>query len=268
MLQNKVEKPVFGTREWASYNANCVSGCSHDCLYCYAKSMAIRFGRKTPDNWENETFNKSKLVSGFRKRQGRIMFPTSHDITPEHLDGCIAFLENMLKVGNEVLIVSKPHIDCIESLCAKFNGYRQQILFRFTIGSADNATLRFWEPYAPGFGERLMSLAYAYRSGYATSVSCEPLLDNKADDLIRQLSPYVTDAIWFGKGNRLITRLKSNGNTDAETLQRAERLMADLSDEYIIGLYNRHKDNPQIKWKESVKKVVGIDIPVECGLDI
>ncbi len=46
-------KAVFGTHEWASYNENCLLGCSHDCRYCYAKSIAIRLKRKTPTDWKN-----------------------------------------------------------------------------------------------------------------------------------------------------------------------------------------------------------------------
>ena len=46
--------PAFGTYEWARRTANCVEGCFHDCLYCYAKAMAIRFGRRSADDWRNE----------------------------------------------------------------------------------------------------------------------------------------------------------------------------------------------------------------------
>ena len=36
----------------------------------------------------------------------------------------------------------------------------------------------------------------------------------------------------------------------------------------IMKLYHKYKDNPKIKWKESIKKIVGIEIPTEAGLDI
>lgn len=268
MSKRKVEKSVSGTKEWASHNENCISGCINDCRYCYAKAMAVRFGRKTADTWKNEILDHGKLVKRFKKKQGRFMFPTTHDITPENLDHCLPFLENILKAGNHVLVVSKPHFDCITAICAKLGNYRQQILFRFTIGSADNNTLRYWDQHAPGFVERLESLIYAYRSGYATSASCEPLLDNNADVLINRLLPYVTDSIWVGKMNRILSNLIMNGHSDQETIHRAKHLRDSLSDEYIMDLYNRYKDNPHVKWKESIKKVVGIEIPVEAGLDI
>lgn len=264
----KEEKTAFGTREWASHNENFISGCSNNCRYCYAKAMAIRFGRSTPDSWKNEILNQSKLEKKFKKKQDRFMFPTTHDITPDNLDWCMAFLEHILKAGNEVLIVSKPHLECIKSICTRFVEYKQQILFRFTIGSTDNATLKFWDQNAPSFDERLEALEYAHRMGFATSVSCEPLLDNNADDLIRQVRPYVTDAIWLGKVNMIISRLKINGHRDQETMIKAKKLIEDLSESYITDLHVHYKNDPQIKWKDSFKKIVGIPIQTQSGLDI
>ena len=264
----KLEKPVFGTKEWASHNENLISGCSNNCRYCYAKAMASRFKRKTSDNWKDEIVDKSKLEKKFKKKQGRFMFPTTHDITPDNLDWCMAYLENILKAGNEVLIVSKPHPECIQAMCQRFIKYQQQILFRFTIGSTDNATLKFWDQNAPSFDERLEALEYAHRMGFATSVSCEPLLDKNADDLIRQVRPYVTDAIWLGKVNMIISRLKINGHGDQETMTKANKLIEDLSESYIKELHMRYQNDPNIKWKDSFKKVVGIDISTTPGLDI
>lgn len=268
MLKNIIVKPAFGTREWASHNENLINGCSNDCRYCYAKAMASRFKRKTSENWKDEIINKSKLNKQFKKKQGRFMFPTTHDITPDNLDWCMAYLENILKAGNEVLIVSKPHPECIQTMCEKFMPYRQQILFRFTIGSTDNTTLKFWDQNAPSFDKRLEALQYAFRMGFATSVSCEPLLDNNADELIRQVRPYVTDAIWLGKVNMIISRLKINGFGDQETMAKAKALMGDLSESYINELYTRYRNDSKIKWKDSFKKVIGIPMQTDPGRDI
>lgn len=269
MIDKVSEKPVFGTDEWAKETMNCIKGCSHDCKYCYAKEISLRRHKSnTPDSWRNEELKVEKLKKKFRKRDGRIMFPSTHDITPENLDHCVTFLDNILKPGNEVLVVSKPHLACIQVMCEKFMPYSQQILFRFSIGSCDDHVLRFWEPHAPSFEERLQSLTYAFRAGFNTSVSGEPILENNADDLIRRFLPLVTETIWIGKPNKLLYRLRMNGHDDDETMTMAKKLMEDLSDNYITDLYNRYKDNPKIKWKESIKKVVGITVPVESGLDI
>ena len=262
------QKTVFGTKEWAKYNENFISGCSHDCRYCYAKAMAVRFGRKTAETWKQENIDWEKLSKIFMKRPGRFMFPTTHDITLDNCDLCAMFLENILKAGNEVLIVSKPHLECIHNICRWLYQYKGNILFRFTIGSADNQTLKFWDQNAPAFDERLESLIYAYKAGFQTSVSCEPMLDDKADAVIAGTLPYVTDAIWLGKVNQMTFRLKMNGHGDEETMSKARQLVDSQPSSYIFNLYKRNKDNPQIKWKDSIKKVVGIEIPVESGLDI
>lgn len=259
---------VFGTYEWAESNANFINGCKHDCKYCYSKAMAVRFRRKTPRNWKTEKIRKSSLKKKVNKTKGTIMFPSSHDIHPDQLDYSIEFLGNLLKPGNRVLVVSKPHLECIQTICDEFEEYRDSILFRFTIGSSNTNTLKFWEPGAPSFEERLAALEWAHNKGFQTSISCEPMLDNDIDDVIEETIPYVTDAIWIGKANSLLRRLKVNGWDDYKTIDKANELINWQSDSNIIGLYRRYEDNPKIKWKESIKSVIGLTIPTQKGLDI
>ena len=265
-MTNK-EKPVFGTTEWAASNLNYLKGCSNDCKYCFSKEMSIRFKRKTPDNWKEEEVNWGAYNKNIRYREGYIMFPSTHDITPEHLDLAIEYLKRMLGVGNKVLIVSKPSFPCVKNICDTFAEYKEQILFRFTIGSKNSNTLKFWEPNAPDYNERKQALIYACEAGYQTSISCEPMLDSKIDKVIDDLSQYVTDAIWLGKMNFAIRRLRTNGQLNDETRAAAEQLLEWQSDEAIKKLYNRYKDNPKIKWKESIKKVVGIEVSTIKGED-
>ena len=245
-----MRKTVFGTAEWAVANANYLNGCSNDCKYCYSKDMAIRFKRKTPDTWKEEEVNWTAYNKIIRGKSGYIMFPSTHDITPKHLDLAISYLARLLLYGNSVLIVTKPSLECIKSICDTFTDYKEQILFRFTIGSVDSNTLKFWEPYAPDYSERKQSLIYA-----------------NIQAVIEDLSKYVTDAIWLGKMNFVLRRLRTNGHTDELTLKAANQILSWQSDDEIKALYNKYKDNPMIKWKESIKKVVGLDISVVKGED-
>lgn len=264
----KKDKQVFGTYEWAVANANFISGCIHNCKYCYSKEMAIRFKRKTASNWEIEDVDLKQLTVKRKKVNGFIMFPSSHDITPGNLHHSLVFLRNLLTSGNKVLIVTKPHEVVIESICKNFSAYKNNILFRFTIGSNKTETLKFWEPGAPTFEERKKCLIYAYRKGFSTSVSCEPMLDNSTEELALELIPYVTDAIWIGKANSLLRRLKMNGVTDDETLRLANELILKQSDAEIIRLFKELSGNKKIKWKESIKKIVQIEVSTVKGLDI
>ncbi len=95
------------------------------------------------------------------------------------------YLEHMLRPGNQVTIVTKPLLNYIKTICAEFSDHKDKILFRFTIGSSDSNTLKFWEPNAPDFAERLETLKLAYGQGYETSVSCEPMLDNNVSSVIK-----------------------------------------------------------------------------------
>jgi DNA repair photolyase len=264
----KNKKQVFGTNEWSVQNANFISGCYHDCKYCYSKEMAIRFKRKTSLNWHIEDINTKQLSIKIKKVNGLIMFPSSHDITPQNLPLSITFLQNLLESGNEILIVTKPHLLVIKEICDKFMAFKGKILFRFTIGSKSTDTLKFWEQNAPSFDERKESLVYAFNQGFSTSVSCEPMLDDSTEELVSILVPYITDSIWIGKANYLLRRLRMNGITDAETIKKANELIALQSDNNIKMLYENLKSNEKVKWKESIKKVVNLEISTIKGLDI
>jgi DNA repair photolyase len=134
----------------------------------------------------------------------------------------------------------------VKAICQEFAWYKDKILFRFTIGSSDSNTLKFWEPNAPDFAERLESLKYAFSEGYQTSVSCEPMLDDNIGDVIDQVSPFVTDSIWIGKMNQPSTRLSLNGEKDPLTIQKAKQLEQWQSDANIKLLYGQFKDNPRL----------------------
>lgn len=256
-----------GTKEWSVKSANFITGCSNNCKYCYSRAMSIRTKRKTKNNWKDEIVRSKDLNKNWKLiKGGRVMFPSSHDITPDHLQESIQFLRNILTPGNEVLLVSKPHLECIKAICDEFIEYKEKILFRFTIGSAYDEVLKFWEPGAPSFAERIESLRYAYDAGYATSISCEPMLDNKIDDVISTVRPFVTHSVWLGKMNEMKHRLTMNTELTEELKNRANQLNDWQSDDEIKALYKTYKNDPLIRWKSDIKKIVGIPLG-EIGSD-
>lgn len=248
-----------GTREWADVTVNCCTGCQHGCLYCYAESLALQRKQVTEGQWTNQRIRHHDVVKGRRKKfQGWVMFPSSHDITPFNLNACLTVLEKLLNAGNKVLIVSKPHLDCIEAICQQFGDYREKILFRFTIGASDDQILSFWEPGAPAYAERMVSLQYAYAHDFQTSVSVEPMLDSmNIDQLVMELLPFVTETIWIGKMNHLGRLAK---NADAQLLSAIQHLKVGQYEDIIHAIYLRHKLNPKIRWKASIKKMVGLPL--------
>jgi uncharacterized Fe-S cluster-containing radical SAM superfamily protein len=261
------KKPtISGTKEWSKVSVNCVLGCPHRCRYCYARADAVR--RKQiakPEEW-GTTYHRARLgevVKRRRKIDGTVMFPTTHDITPRFLDECLKVLGNLLKAGNKVLIVSKPRDRCIREICKKFADYKSRVLFRFSIGATSNRILRYWEPGAPSFDERVDCLQHAHTEGFQTSVSCEPLLEaDQAAPLFFTVAPFVTDSIWIGKVNHISSRVIPG--TDPAEIARVE---AGQTDEAVRKVYAALKDEPKVRWKESYKKVLGLELAEVAGLD-
>ncbi len=249
-------KQKTGTWEWASRTFNSVAGCQHSCRYCYACAMAVHYRKFDPAKWRSQVLVEKMHERKFRKGREMVMYPSAHDIIPEYLPHHLAFIKKLLEAYPRVLLVTKPHLESIKGICEAFGADRERILFRFTIGSTSDATLSFWEPNAPSFGERLDCLKLAHSLGFGTSVSCEPMLDDRVEDVIQAVSPYVNETIWLGKVNRFKHRLALNGHSDPETLAEADQLIGWQSDANILALYQRLKDNPMIRWKDSIRKVV------------
>ncbi len=239
-----------GTKEWAARNVNIVTGCSHNCRYCYAHCMARRFGRV--EDWSKPALRNEKVNAN--KAKGTIMFPSSHDIEPAFLEPCVAALGKLLASGNRVLIVSKPHLECIERICAEFDQYKTAITFRFSIGSQDSTVLKFWEPGAPSFEERLACLRYAFDAGYQTGVSAEPMLDAGVVKLFHRLSPFVTDKVWIGKLNRPRNCVVDWGPIDAEI----RRIEANQTVERLLAIYAVLKDEPKVAWKDTFASAINL----------
>ncbi|MHA1726195.1 MAG: radical SAM protein [Promethearchaeota archaeon] len=251
---NKITK---GTREWSDYSVNCINGCSNNCRYCYARKMAIRFGRKKEDNWKIMEIRTHDVEKKYRKRKGRFMFPTAHDITddPKILDVCIKVIRNVISPGNSILITTKPRLSVVKMICEEFKELRDLIQFRFTITTNNSILIKFWEPGAPSFNERLLSLKYAFEKGYKTSISIEPFLSNPIN-FIEKLIPYTTESIWIGPMNYI--KRKRINDSEADFYKKIRKL---TSSESLIKIYNTLINYNLVRFKDSflIKLIKSVD---------
>ena len=182
------------------------------------------------------------------------MFPTTHDLHYQYRNCWFPFLKEMLENGNDVLIVSKPEFAAIEYIDKNLFKFQDQIEFRFSIGTNDETSRQFWEPGAPSIQERIKCLNYVYEAGYHNSVSMEPLLMHNPAPMIKILERRVTGDIWIG----LMNYLRISDFTPDELIWYNRQVNSINSKTNIQEIYNILKDNPKIRWKDSVRELLGI----------
>lgn len=242
-----------GVSEWSKKPINFCTSCPANCRYCYAKHIAVRFKQVKEEDWGNMKVREKDVRKKHRNYGTRVMIPSSHDIVPQNLTESLTVLENLLSVGNEVLIVSKPHLECVRAICEAFADYREQIIFRFSIGAMDNNILKLWEPGATSYDERKACLQMAFELGFDTSISSEPMLDSEnIVELVADLQPFVTETHWIGKLNDL-GRIKANS---PEVAAAIEKVRQGQTDSRIMDIYHELGHLPHIRWKDSISKVI------------
>ena len=253
-----MEKKKTGTREWSEDTVNIQLGCEHNCRYCYARANALRFKLANRQSWSTPSVNQKAVDRNYGKKRGVVMFPSTHDITPNNLSECLVVILRLLDAGNQLLIVSKPHMDCIELICERLIEYKQQVQFRFTIGSTRDDVLAFWEPGAPGFEERLKCLQYAHFKNYRTSISAEPFLDDSIEHLYTRCFPFMTESFWIGILRHFNRRVDRSAITVEQMYDFVSPLLACQQPNPVRRLYEKLNGRPLIKWKDSIREIVGI----------
>lgn len=242
-----------GAYEWAAMTYNIARGCEHNCRYCYARADAERRKQVAPGDWPYMVVNDGKARKGWRSYPAKqFMFPSTHDVTPAVLRPYMTALGNMLRAGHSALITTKPHLTCVRGICDEFGDFREQLTFRFTIGCRCNRLLRHWEPAAPRYTERVASLRHAFRRGFVTSVSCEPMLDSAhIIDHFHALEPFVNDTFWIGMMNDIERRVKVVTDEDR---RQVERIKAGQTVERLREIHKALKDEPKVRWKSELLK--------------
>lgn len=233
-----------GTREWSEHSFNCVAGCAHACLYCYARGL--RFNPKRGADWQREELVYPKVS----KKAGVIMFPTRHDFTAQTTPHCLEYLQRLLDYGNNVLVVTKSGHDTVRRIISILDRYsRDQSEIRFTLSHIGPPIGRFWEPNAPTVINRIEGLNYAFEFGLRTSVSCEPWLDTLEAlvDLVKAVSPVVTETIWIGHANKLRQRCAWCMTPHLD--QTIDIVEARQTPEAAKAVYEALQGNPKVRWK-------------------
>ena len=247
-----------GTKEWAETNFNFQKGCRNDCVYCYAKATAIRFGTATAESWKEPVIS----IPEHYPHGKSVLFPSSHDISSANVNAAIDCLTGLLKKDNRILIVTKAQASAVNSIIRAMespalSSYKDKVSFRVTMGTADEVLLRRFEPGAPDFHERFMALRSLFMAGFKTSVSAEPLLGgvDTFNDLYLRVKRYVTDTVWVGVMNMPRQRIRINTrNTFDESI--IDWIIKRQSPDEMYRLYLKYRDDEMVSFKDSIINIV------------
>ena len=173
----------------------------------------------------------------------------------------MTLLRKFVEAGNQMLVVTKPHLEVVEAICDE--PWSHNVTFRFSIGMLDERLRELWEPGAPPIDERLDAMHYAHASGYGTSVSAEPLLEPwNALQLYLACEPFLSKdkgspagEFWIGKLNRIRDRVRIKSTEQRKALSKVIDWQTDQNVMHIVTLF-QHRGTRHVRWKDSYKQVI------------
>jgi len=71
--------------------------------------------------------------------------------------------------------------------------------------------------------------------------------------VVEVVREYVTETIWIGKMNKARLRVDMRVPENAAAVERIEAMQDDRE---IVKLYMAYRNDPSIRWKDSIKEVV------------
>jgi len=237
----------------AEQSINIMGGCGHNCKYCFAAHRCLQQERiRQRSDWAR--LNRS--YSGAMKDEyphfdGVVVYPTAHDIEPQHMPHHIVLIRKQLAAGNQLKISTKAHFECVAEICRVFEQHKDQISFMFTITSLNDQVSRFWEVNAPTPYERIASLMLAHQHGFKTSVNIEPMLEGpkEAVAVFRRVEPFVTEEIWIGKMNSPTVRVDTTIKENDDAVKQILRIQASGN---MVKLVKELYTEPKVRWHESI----------------
>ncbi|MCE4616285.1 MAG: radical SAM protein [Aeropyrum sp.] len=212
------------------YSLNPYTGCSFECIYCYATSY-IGVKPSTPKKAASLRLERdiAKIPPG-----SIINIGTSSDPYPEveeNIGVTRRILERLIPEGFRILITTKGTLYAWRDLDLIASG---NVAVTPTITGLDsNEVLRIVESGAPSQGERLSAAREASRAGVPIAVRIDPIIPYVNDDPheIRELVSIVADL-----GARMI--ITSTFKARRDSLARIRRVMGPEG-ESIYRLYTR-----------------------------
>lgn len=223
------------------YTLNPYTGCSHGCIYCYAR---LYCNPEIGNNWGKIVVVKENIVEVLRRevrksKKGRVGLstitdPYQHIEKKEELSRRI--LQILLKSGFHVSIQTKNELVLRDTdLLAS---HTDSVDVGFTITTLDDSLARTIEPNASPPRNRVKALEKLHSEGIRTWVFLGPIIPGTEDDIddIVEVAK-VTESVLYYDKYRIKTFMKSG--LEKELAERAKKIDWKSIADKIKGMYDR-----------------------------
>ncbi|NMB54471.1 MAG: radical SAM protein [Leptolinea sp.] len=227
IFKEKLAKSILSESKIFPYVINAYTGCQHSCSYCYARYMKKFTGHHEPwGQFVDVKVNAPELLRKeiTRKHRGRVWVSGVCDPYQP--------LEAKYRLSGQCLEILAQHdwpvtVQTRSPLVLRdVEILKQGAEFEvgFSIGTADDAVRRLFEPAAPPVEERINALTELHRAGIKTFAMIAPILPG-AEDLPELLA---------GRVNHVI--LDRMNYHHADWVYQKYRLEDSMTDEYFEGM--------------------------------
>jgi DNA repair photolyase len=244
----------IGTKQIAEEVCNIADGCSHNCLMCYRQKLCDWRG-EPEEGRDKPVFRNNKQAE--KHWNTTVLFSSNHDTEPSLLEESVVAMRQVLKQGNHLIWVTKPHMICVERICREFKP-SEKFTFMPTIMTLNESLQKFWAPGATGCEETFACLKRGHAAHFRTSVICEPMLDaENIVELYETVAPYITDEFLVGPMNHLADIRKRHAGLPGigEALAEIEKWQTKDS---LWKIHGWLVGKPKVKFKDDFRKTLGL----------
>jgi hypothetical protein len=201
---SQIYQPQGRAQEYSPYALNYFKGCSHDCVYCYARNVGKRCDRNyvhTDVQLQNVTLDSiTKDCGKHAGQREQVLLSFMSDPYMNGFDTSLTrhVLEQMLEHRIPVAVLTKAPRNAVRDfeLMSKFG---ESLIVGTTITTLQN--FETVEPHADTPLNRIGALTMAKKHGLTTWISMEPAYSVAEGLAIIELSSDVIDRYRLGKMN-------------------------------------------------------------------
>jgi DNA repair photolyase len=241
------------------HTINCYRGCSHACVYCFARPTHDYLGLNIGEDFEKRIVVKINAVERLRAELRSSTWEGAHiamgtNTDPyQHAEGKYHLTRGIVDVLSEARnpfsILTKSTLILRDSAALAQAASRTKVAINFSVGCLDRGVWKLSEPGTPPPEQRLAALRRLTDAGISCGVLVAPVLPGLSDS-DDQLRGVVEAAAGAGAVSISGVALHLRGSVRAHYFEWLNRVRPDLvtlhRERFRAGAYQEHTDRDRI----------------------